>query len=110
MNFREKAWYWHLTLGFAGDNYTTLGETLYYPKGQFPSQEVIAHEMFHVKQQQEVGIIKYLFLYLFCFPFLWNPWRYKWEYEAYKLGSKWPESMIKKELSSSDYGWLKNAG
>lgn len=111
MNYKLKikSWLWYFTFPFAHANYTTIGETIYHPKNKIPSQSIIDHEVIHIKQQKEVGIVKYLFLYLFCFPFVYNPCRYKWEFEAYKNGSKLPESLIKRKLSSYQYGWLMEA-
>lgn len=108
MNYKlkHKSWLWYFTFPFAHSNYTTVGETIYHPKGKVPSQMIIDHELIHIQQQKDVGLVKYLFLYLFCLPLFYNPWRYKWEYEAYIKGSKYPESFVKKLLSSVSYGWL----
>lgn len=61
--------------------------------------------MVHMEQQEQVGICGYIFLYLFCLPILWNPFRKMWEREAYEA-----EGMHKKEidaiLKTSLYGWL----
>lgn len=102
---REKGWPWKLTWRFASNNYTTIGKTIWYPKGYPPTASVVIHERVHIRQQAEVGVIKFILLYLFCFPFGWNPWRWKWEFEAYRAEGKRPEE-IEKILGSSMYGWL----
>lgn len=103
---KTKNIFWYLTFPFAHNNYTTIGETIYCPPGEVP-QEVINHEKIHIKQQKEVGVVKFLFLYLFCLPFFYNPWRYKWEYEAFTVGSKYSNRRTKQILASYMYGWLK---
>ena len=106
MILKEKSWVWFLTFPFANNNYTTIGETLYYPKGRYPSASIQAHEEVHSVQMKDVGICSYLFLYLFAFPILWNPWRFKWEEEAYKQNASSDEAL--KLLRSYRYGWLYN--
>jgi hypothetical protein len=108
MNVKPKGWIWKLTFPFAHDNYTTIGKTIYYPKKEYPSNYVIAHEQFHMNQQADVGIVKFVLLYLFVFPFLWNPWRWKWEYEAYTKGNLYSDKSTKRILRSYKYGWLRN--
>jgi hypothetical protein len=107
MQFRVKSWVWKFTYPFAHKNFTQIGRTLYYPKDSYPKANVIEHEKVHEAQQMKLGVAPWFFLYLFCFPFLWNPWRYKWEMEAYSVEGI-PEFAIKKELRSYRYGWLRN--
>lgn len=104
---KQKSWIWLLTWPFAHENFTTIGETVYFPKSySIVPGSVMTHELVHVRQQKEVGLFKYLMLYLFALPILWNPWRFKWELEAYMtLYTK--EASIKK-LRSVSYGWLIN--
>jgi hypothetical protein len=108
MQFKEKSKLWYLTFPFAHNNRTLLGNTIYYPKGTVLEQSSIRHEEIHVKQMAEVGLIKFYLLYLFALPFIYNPWRYKWELEAYTLGSNMSEMEAKKVLRSKMYGWLRN--
>jgi len=106
---KKKSRMWLLTFPFAHKNYTALGKTLYYPRSIKPediSESTIKHEAIHLRQQAEVGYVKYLFKYLFCFPFFRNDFRYKMEMEAYKEGNNFYESHIHSILSSSAYGWL----
>jgi hypothetical protein len=102
----DKSWVWMLTFPFAHNNVTAFGNTIYKPKGLRMNSNLIAHEKIHLAQQRKLGKWKYLFLYLFCCPFFWNPWRYKWEMEAYTKGSKFSKLTAKKLLQSSAYGWL----
>lgn len=107
MILKSKNIFWKLTFPFAHNNYTTIGETLFYPKGYPPIRSIILHEEVHAKQQKEVGIVKFIFLYLFAFPFLWNPWSFKWEYEAYRKGSKYDKHITLLMLKCYKYGWLR---
>lgn len=86
--------------------YTLVGNTIWYPKGRPPSNDTIAHEMIHKRQMDKVGEWKFYFLYLLCFPFFYNPWRYKWEYEAYSEANGMTKDDIDKMLATSTYGWL----
>lgn len=102
---KKKGFIWKLSI-FAAHNYTTIGNTIYYPKRPLSEGRTMKHEKIHVLQQKEVGLLKFIFLYILCAPFLYNPWRYKWEYEAFKYGSQYPDEIIKKILHSESYGWL----
>jgi hypothetical protein len=109
---KEKSFWWWFTL-FANPNVTTTISPHIYVSTQFKDLSksnqnlVIKHEEIHLKQQEEKGIFCYLFLYIFCLPLFWNPWRYKWEMEAYtKSGTS--KKQAKEYLSSSVYGWLLN--
>lgn len=104
---KEKSWVWKLTFPFAHSNFTALNGVIYHPKGELPSESMIKHESIHLRQQKEVGVIKYLFLYLFCLPFFINPWRTKWEIEAYREAQGLSDDEIYEILSSKMYGWLK---
>jgi hypothetical protein len=100
----EKSWIWKLTGPFAARNLTTIGHTIYHPKGEDVTPEELAHEMIHVRQQEEVGIVKFLFLYMLCLPLFWNPWRTKWELEAYTKGSGLTAAQAHRLLESWAYG------
>lgn len=109
-NVRIKSWVWNLTI-FAGTwNNTALGKTIYVQKNfydltKWEQERIIEHERVHIRQQREAGVLLFIFLYLFCFPILYNPFRRKWETEAMKeIG--WMDEVIRKELSSWRYGWL----
>lgn len=106
MKLKEKSWIWKLTFPFAHNNYTAIGETIYYPKGHYPTNLTIEHEKIHLEQQKQVGLVKFLFLYIFALPFLYNPYRFKWEYDAYVRGSKLSHDETMKILKSYRYGWL----
>jgi hypothetical protein len=106
MTIKRKSWLWWFTFPFAHNNYTTIGKTIYYPNGYPPSPRIIRHEAMHSFQQSQVGIVKFLLLYLFALPFFWNPWRYRWEMEAYIFGSQLDEAEARRILRSVAYGWL----
>ena len=108
---KEKKWYWWLTI-FANPNVTTTVSPNIYVSNNFYSftkrtqNKIIKHENIHLEQQEENGLFRFLFLYIFCLPFFYNPWRYKWEYEAYtKSGTS--KQKTEEYLSSWYYGWLK---
>ena len=110
MAIKEKKWYWLLTI-FAGPKvHTTIYPHIYVAKGfnNWPEKlkkRIILHEKIHLKQQKEIGLFKYLFLYIFVLPLFWNPWRYQWEMEAYtKSGHS--DKKAKEFLSMWNYGWL----
>jgi len=95
------------TFPFAHANYTTVGDTLYYPEGSYPTKRTIEHEEIHSQQQKKYGLFSFLFKYIFVFPFVYNSFRYKMEYEAYKNANKYSDEKIHKILSSYMYGWLR---
>ena len=107
---KTKSWLWWFTL-FANPHVTT---TLYphiyvckdfYSLSQETQKRIIKHETIHLQQQKQHGLIKFLFLYIFVFPLFYNPWRYKWEWEAYtKSGTS--KEKTKEYLSSWNYGFL----
>lgn len=74
-----------------------LGGTIHLADGAFVEvkagrcQDLIVHETTHVLQQKKIGIWKFLFFYFFCLPILWNPWRLRWEAEAYAKQLRWLE-------------------
>ena len=102
---RKKNLIWFLTFPFAHNNFTTIGDSIYCP--EIPSKQTLEHELIHVRQMKIHGTFKFIFLYFFCFPFFYNPWRYQWEREAFLYGSMISEQDMKKELGSYRYGWLR---
>lgn len=106
MNMVEKKWYWKLTFPFAHNNFTTIVNTVYCPKNVRPSTLVLRHEEIHSRQQKEIGILRFLFFYLFVLPLFWNPWRYKWELEAYTKGTGLSEKEAIEMIRGRTYGWL----
>lgn len=106
MKLKPKNIFWYLTFPFAHSNYTAIGNTIYHPKNKIPSQRIVNHEMIHQEQQKKVGFYKFMFLYIFCLPLFYNPWRFKWEFEAYTKGTGISEDQTRKILKSYQYGWL----
>lgn len=107
MKMKVKSWVWKLTWPFAHMNYTTLGNTLYYPEGYPPSSTSVEHEEVHAKQQKDVGVVWFVIQYLLFFPVLYNPFRYKMEYQAFKQAQGYSDEKIHEILTSRAYGWLK---
>ena len=106
---KQKSWLWCLTIFAHPKTTTTIYPNIYISKNFYrlpkvSQQRILIHENIHL-QQQKNQLLKYLFLYIFIFPLFYNPWRYKWEYEAYtKSGTSVKQT--KKYLSSWQYGFL----
>lgn len=103
----------------------TLGRTIhltkavhaaYIARGRQPDG-LLYHEYRHLEQQRDIGLVKFLLLYLFCLPILWNPWRRRWELDACRadiafrahncLGlSPLYRDFLADQLSSWRYGWM----
>jgi len=73
------------------------------------AKTTVTHESVHVAQQLRwfkrglgVGWVVWLFLYLLALPVWWNPWRRKWETEAYEAEG-FQLSEIKKILRAKPY-------
>ena len=112
MVIKEKSWIWWLTIFASPKVHTTIYPHVYVAEGfnSWPKQlkkRIIKHENVHLEQQKEVGLLKYLFLYLFVFPVFWNPWRYQWEMQAY-MKSGHSELKAKEYCKKWNYGWLNN--
>ena len=92
----------HLPFNFPG---TTLGVTVWpfiflaQRTQEMPSARLTllaAHESVHFRQQAAFakwglwlpGLLVWGALYLLCLPVGWNPFRRRWEMEAYTLGSR----------------------
>ncbi len=109
---KTKSSWWWLTLFANPHVHTTLYPHIYVSKefhtfSKTTQERILKHEKIHLEQQKKQGIFKFLFLYVFAFPLLYNPWRYKWEWEAYtKSGTS--EKQTKEYLSSWNYGFLLN--
>jgi hypothetical protein len=108
MIIKRKTWIWDLTIFAHSGITTTIGETIYLAKNEpdNPDCGLIRHERIHIEQQKQVGVAKFVFLYLLCLPFLWNPWRFKWEMQAYTQGTGVPPWVAKDILRSWEYGFL----
>lgn len=110
MAVKIKTWVWWLTIFANPKVHTTVYPHIYvseefyfWPKSL--RERIIKHEEVHLKQQKEVGVFKYFFLYLFILPIFWNPWRYNWEIEAYTATGH-SLAVAKKYLRKWNYGWL----
>ena len=107
LKVKEKGWWWKLTI-FAANGYTCIHKTVYYPKGRPPSLATMLHELIHARDMDESKMPWpiWILVYLFAFPFWYNPLRWKTEFTAYAEGSCWNHKAIVNQLSSWKYGWL----
>lgn len=71
------------------------------------------HEMVHIKQQGKwwgwggpIGWLLWFFLYIFILPVGWNPFRWKWEEEAFRIGSRYPDDHSKRRLRTYYMLWF----
>lgn len=55
----------------------TWRRKIYLLKGYTPGDWTLRHEMIHAKQQEELGMIKFVLIY--CISWLWNILRFKKE-------------------------------
>ena len=85
----------------------TLGHLIFIRKAYKDDPVVLAHETIHVLQFKREGLFGYLFLYLFCLPCLYNPWRARWEAEAYAVNVRAGASLqaCAKVISGPSYLW-----
>ncbi|MBS3162500.1 hypothetical protein J4467_01120 [Candidatus Woesearchaeota archaeon] len=109
---KDKSWVWNLTIFANTDVTTTISPHIYLGKNYYDSnglirKRIIKHEEIHLKQQKKVGVLKYLFLYVFVFPLFWNKYRFDWEYEAY-INSGTSKQKALEYLKKWNYGWLNN--
>jgi len=92
----------------------------YQARGKRPDG-LIYHEYRHYLQQRKVGLVRFLLLYLLCLPWFWNPWRKRWELEAYRISMAWRlhhtgrlsrayKRHLAEVLSSYKYGWMMRRG
>ena len=75
----------------------------------------LKHEKIHLEQQRKwyqtgwyFGVALWLGLYLLALPIGYNPFRWKWEYEAYSKGQEYKDTIIKKILKNSYLLWWNN--
>lgn len=104
---------------------TTYGGKIYLPAEweNWPEsrrQITLAHEEAHAKQQEKITSFLYLLLYYLCLPIFWNPFRRRWEREAFEKtikitaeihGHAYVQSQeyrdyIAKQFYTSTYGWM----
>lgn len=102
----------------------TVGSRQLYPASWSASQvrELIPHECRHSRQMRELGLLKFLILYLLVLPILWAPHRVNFEIEAEvarwrlltgddrmsRIGDSARELVA--ALSSWRYGWAARRG
>jgi hypothetical protein len=66
----------------------------------------LAHELVHVRQQAEHPIWFWV-SYLLLLPVGWNPWRMRWEAEAYavQVRAGCPVEAAARAIAGPLYGW-----
>lgn len=76
----------------------------------YESQKLLDHELIHFNQQKRwalyglgIGLLVWFFLYLCILPIGWNPFRYKWESEAYRTANFLSNKEIKQKLQARPY-------
>lgn len=76
------------------------------------STMALRHEAVHLQQQRSwairglgVGLLAWFFLYLLCLPMWRNPWREKWEREAFTVANGLSDERITEILRKRPY-WL----
>ena len=70
------------------------------------STSTLAHELVHVRQQAEHPVWFWV-SYLLLFPVGWNPWRTRWEAEAYAVDVRAGGSIqgAARSMAGPLYGW-----
>ena len=113
MKIENKLCIWWLTFPFAHPTsgvFTTIWTTIYMPRGwSTVPEDIERHEKIHSEQQKSwtvFGLPLWLLLYLFALPVFFNPFRFRWEFQAYIEGSKVDQAEAFRLLSSKSYGWL----
>ena len=114
VRIKSKVW-WLTIMANPRDISNTFGKTIYVEQdykslAPYLQDGIIKHELVHIKQQQKVGLLKYIILYFFLLPILWNKYRWEWEMDAYRVNRSaiFKESDIVKLLRSWTYGCLRN--
>jgi hypothetical protein len=94
----HRLWSWYPAAGI------TLGRHVFL---RFPgTPSLLAHELVHVRQQVERPIWFWV-SYLLLLPLGWNPWRMRWEAEAYavQVRAGWSIESAARAIAGPLYGW-----
>jgi hypothetical protein len=85
----------------------TLGQMIVVRRAYKDDPVLLAHETIHTLQYRREGLLKFLFLYVLVLPFGWNPWRARWEAEAYAVNVRAGRSVSScaKTISGAGYLW-----
>ena len=80
--------------------------------GAAERQTIEKHEAVHYAQQRRwalwgvgVGLLVWFALYLLALPVGWNPWRYRWEREAYRANGFTDEEIAAMMREPPYYLW-----
>lgn len=89
----------------------TVWPVLLVAPGKIPVA-ILTHEGVHAKQQRRwfvwglgVGLLVWHLLYLLALPVGWNPWRAKWEREAYRANGFSDETISRMLRKPPYYLW-----
>jgi len=73
-------------------------------------EAIMKHEQVHCEQQKRwatygvgIGLLAWFFLYSLCLPIGYNPFRRKWETEAYQKGQGYDLDTINEILKHAPY-------
>lgn len=104
---------------------TTFGGKIYLPTQwdewpEYTRYLILEHEKVHLRQQKKWTHTIYFILYFFCLPLFWNPFRRRWEQEAFEKTIEIAAARYGKGFVSTDefrdfiarmfytstYGWM----
>ena len=94
----HRLWSWFPALGITFGRHVFMRD---------PASELtLAHELVHVRQQAEHPIWFWV-SYVFLMPIGWNPWRARWEAEAYAVQARagHPVESLARVIAGPMYGW-----
>lgn len=85
--------------------WTTIGTVIYHPRPRVDSVTMF-HEIEHVRQFYRWGIL-FPLLYVLALPVGFNPFRFYWELQAYKISMRFGMSSerVLQLLTGPEYGW-----
>ena len=88
----------------------TVWPFVFIAPGYVDDEATLKHEQTHLAQQKRwavyglgVGLLVWFVLYLLCLPVWYNPWRRKWETEAYRAGQGYDDATISQILKQPPY-------
>jgi Domain of unknown function (DUF4157) len=94
----HRLWPWFPAVGIALGRHVFLRDP--------GSATTLAHELVHVRQQAEHPVWFWV-SYVLLFPFGWNPWRMRWEAEAYavQVRAGCTVEEVARAIAGPLYGW-----
>ena len=94
----HRLWSWFPALGITFGRHVFVRD----PGGEL----TLAHELVHVRQQAEHPVWFWV-SYLLLLPIGWNPWRMRWEAEAYavQVRAGYTVESVASVIAGPMYGW-----